>query len=164
MAQERNSKVEECMKRKAYCQDSEPEQKKFDLPSEKEHLFQVVDVFTIEDEIGKKLGLDENTVSVKCEVVDGDEEGRTLLQRLSLDDKWRGFFATRLFLKAISLPHKGDIEIDTDEFIGKQFYAIVFHNNGFANIKSYNFNKIVEQVKIERAEPLKTDAEVEWDA
>jgi hypothetical protein len=130
------------MKRTVNMGDNEPDQKTFNLPSETEHLFQVVDVFTMESEIGMKLGLDENTVSVKCEVAIGDELGRTLLQRCSLDETWKGFFATRLFLKAIGEAHKGTgIEIDTDRWIGRQFYAVVKHNGKFANIAEYNFEK-----------------------
>ena len=84
----------------------EPEQKSFELPSEKEHLFLVVDVYDIENnEHGLDLGPDD--VSVKCEVVGGEEEGRSLLVRLSLDDKWKGFFASRLFLKVIGEQYKG---------------------------------------------------------
>ena len=81
--------------------EGEPEQKQFDLPSEGEKLFQVVDVFEMGSEMGDKLSLDIDTVSVKCEVAIGDELGRTLLNRLNLNETSKGFFATRLFLKAI---------------------------------------------------------------
>ena len=151
------------IKRSVNTPDTDPTQKTFDLPSPKEHLFQVSDIFTCEDEMGAKLGLDENTVSVKCEVVGGNEEGRTLLNRLSLDPDWKGFFATRLFLKAVNLPHKGQIDIDTDDWQGLQFYATVVHKDGFANIKAYNFDKIVEEVdnKPDVVRPL--DKPVAWD-
>ena len=130
------------VKRNLNMGDNEPDQKQFDLPSQKEHTFQITDIFTNQDNIGQKLGLDENTVSVKCEVIGGDEEGRTLLNRCSLDDKYKGFFATKLFLKAIGEAYKGDnISIDTDNWVGKQFTATVVHNKGYANIKEYNFDK-----------------------
>lgn len=158
------------MKRTVNAPDNEPEQSNFQIPSEKEHLFQVVDVFTMVDE-GNKFNLDNNTIIAKCEICGGDEEGRTLLQRLSLDDQWKGFFATRLFLKAIGQPHKGQIEIDTDSFIGMQFYATVIHNKSkdgtktFANIAEYNFEKLVDQHYITKTElsPIKTDNTVAWD-
>lgn len=121
--------------------DNEPEQKRFDIPSETEHLFQVVDVYTIEDDTGMKLGLDDNTVSVKCEVAIGAEIGRSLLIRCSLDESFKGFFATRMFLKAIGEPHKGSVEIDTDRWIGRQFFATVVHSGKYANIAEYNFEK-----------------------
>ena len=129
--------------------DEEPEQVNFKLPSPKEHLFQVTDVYTSND-CPKGFNLDDNTVVAKCEVVGGDEEGLSLLQRLSLDQDWKGFFATKLFLKAIGEKYKGKgIEIDTDLWIGRQFYAVVVHNESkgktYANIDTYNFDKNVEQ-------------------
>lgn len=139
------------MKRTVKGSDQEPEQKAFEMPSELEHLFQVVDVFDINYE-GNKFNLDQNTVIAKLEVCGGDEEGRTMLNRISLDDQWKGFFATRLFLKAIGEEYKGEmITIDTDSWIGKQFYALVRHNPSkdgtkvFANIAEYNYEKPVEQ-------------------
>lgn len=137
----------EMVKRHAQGSQEEPEQKKFEKPSEREHLFQVTDIFTDQDEMGQKLKLDSDTVSAKCEVVGGDEEGRTLLQRMTLDDKNKGFWATRIFLKATGQDYKGDITIDTDMWCGLQFYATVVHNGDYANIKEYNFDKKIEQRK-----------------
>lgn len=133
------------VKRSINCPDNDPEQATFELPSEKEHLFQVTDIYTSDDNPFKD-GLPEDIVSVKCEVVGGEEEGRTLLVRASLDDQFKGFFATRLFLKAIGEPHKGAVEMDTDRWIGRQFYANVVHNGKYANIDTYNFDKKIEQV------------------
>lgn len=135
------------MKRTYDLNDQEPDQKQFDLPSEKEHLFQVIDVIDNTSELGSKLKLDDNTVSIKCEVVGGDESGRTLLQRLSLDDKSKAFFLTRLFLKAIGHDYKGQITIDTDMWQASQFFATVVHNKGYANIKEYNFDKRIDNTK-----------------
>jgi hypothetical protein len=136
------------MVKRTYSKDynEEPEEKKFDLPSPKEHLFQVVDIYDINNcPFEKKL--DENTVVAKCEVVGGDEEGRTILQRLTLDEDGKGFWATRLFLKAINQDYKGKgLTIDTDFWCGMQFYASVIHNGQYANIKEYNFDKRIEQV------------------
>lgn len=142
--------------------ESEPEQKQFTLPTEKEHLFQVVDV----DEV---LDPDPDIVFVKCEVVGGEEEGRSLMIRLSLDDKWKGFFATRLFLKSISEPYKGvEFPIDSDNWIARQFYATVTHTKSkdktYANIKEYNFDKKIEQVKrLSSNTDKKVEEEVSWD-
>lgn len=147
------------VRRNVNAGDTEPEQKTFLLPSEKEHLFQITDIFTCEDEMGQKLSLDENTVSVKCEVV-GEEEGRTLLQRLNLYEEGKGFFATRLFLKAIGEEYKGAISIDTDEWQDKQFHATVVHNGQYANIDKYideknpvsrDFDKWPEEKEAEQA-------------
>lgn len=134
------------VKRTYLTDDNEPEEKKFDLPSEREHLLQVTDIFTSDDETGRKLGLDENTVSVKLEVVGGDEEGRTLLNRCNLDQAEKAFYFTRLFLKAIGEPYKGQFDIETDRWIGRQFYATVKHTGKYANIAEYNFDKKIEQV------------------
>lgn len=155
------------VRRAAHGSDDEPEQKQFVLPSEKEHLFQVVDVFTDMDDIGQQLNLDEVTVVAKCEVVGGDEEGRTLLNRLCLDSEWRGFFATRFFLKAIGEPYKGQFDIDTSHWPGRQFFATVVHNKSkdgtktYANISEYNFEKKVEQ--FDAAPAVKSSDEVKWD-
>ena len=128
------------VKRTMNAGDNEPEQKKFENPSEGEHLMQVVDVFDSTNSPGKMV-LDENTVCVKLEVAIGDELGRTMLHRLSLDPTWKGFFATRLFLKAIGEEYKGSIEIDSDRWIGREAYVNVVHNGQYTNVADYNFEK-----------------------
>lgn len=152
------------VKRTVNASDKEPDQKQFDLPSEKEHLLQVTDIFTSSDEMGVKLGLDENTVSVKLEVVGGDEAGRTLLQRLSLDSSWKGFFATRLFLKAIGQDYKGnELVIDTDMWSGSQVYATIVHNGKYANIDTFNFDKKIEQPKSTVGKTPDEIAKMNWE-
>lgn len=146
--------------------DDEPEQGNFKLPSQKEHLFQCTDVFTCNDD-NNKFKLDDNTVIAKLEVVGGEEEGLTLIQRLSLDQDWKGFFATRLFLKAIGQDYKGKgLSIDTDFWPGTQFYATVVHNEHkgktYANISEYNFEKRVEQMVNKKEEKPKGE-EISWD-
>ena len=149
------------MKRNYQMEDSEPTQMKFLLPSEGEHLFTVSNI--LED-----IDSDPNVIHVKCEVTGGDEEGRTILQRLNLDETANSFFAVRLFLKAINMAHKGKVEIETDDFQGKQFYAIVVHrkskknNDIFANIGEYNFDKIVEQ-PIGQASVLIKEETLNWE-
>ncbi len=151
------------MKRTYNTDQNEPEQKKFDLPSEKEHLFQVVEIYTDQDDMGKKLRLDSDTVSAKCEVSGGEEEGRTLLQRLTLDDRNKGFWATRLFLKATGQDYKGEISIDTDMWHGLQFYATVKHNGEYANIDQYNFDKKIEQVfKVKNPDNVIKPEDIAW--
>ena len=156
------------MKKRIDCTNDEPENVKFELPSEKEHFLCVCDVFTSEDEMGQKLGLDENTISVKCEVGVGDELGRTLLHRLTLDPSNRGFFATRLFLKAINLEYKGSIEINTDDFQNRRFYAKIIHNQGangktYANIEFFNFDKPLDQPIGSKPIPAAQAGEKGWD-
>lgn len=147
-------------KRQVSAPNTEPDQKEFKHPTQKEHLFQVVD-FVKND--------DPNIELVKLEVVGGDEQGRSLLHRVSLDSTWNGFFTTRLFLKAIGLTYKGDFEIDSDEWIGRQFYATVVHNEDkktkkvYANIKEYNFDKMIENnIHITKSEPV-SKKDIAWD-
>jgi len=143
------------VKRQLKTSDEEPEQRKFELPSEDiEHLFQVSDLWVSKD--------DENLIIVKCEVAEGVELGRSLLHRVNLDVEWKGFFLTKLFLKAIKEPYKGDIEVDDDAWIGKLFNATVIHNiadNGktYANIDQYNFDKVAEVVTNGEGNP-----KIEW--
>jgi hypothetical protein len=152
------------MKRSYNTEDNEPESKKFDRPSEKEHLLQVIDIFDYTSEMGQKLNLDENTVSVKLEVVGGDEAGRTMLCRLSLSDQDKGFFFTRMFLKATGQDYKGTITIDTDLWCGLQCYATIKHNGDYANIKEYNFEKKIEQVfQVKNPGGVKSPEEILWD-
>jgi hypothetical protein len=90
-------------------------------------------------------------ILVKLEVVGGDEAGRTLLNRCTLDQEAKGFFFTRMFLKAIGEPYKGQFEMESDRWIGRQFYATVAHSQSkgktYANIGEFNFDKVVEQYK-----------------
>ena len=97
----------------------------------------------VEDEVKPEM--------VKLEVVGGNEEGLTLLNRVNLNQDDKAFYFSRLFLKAIGEPYKGEFEIDTDSWIGKQFYATVKHTKSkdgtktYANINEYNFDKKIEQ-------------------
>lgn len=151
--------------RRTYTKDynEEPEQVKFDIPSEKEHLLQINDIYTIEDEMGQKLKLDNDSVSIKLEVVGGDEEGRSLLQRLTLDENSKGFFATRLLLKALGMDYKGKgLTIDTDLWVGLQLYATVIHNGKYVNINEYNFEKKIEQKHRAGIDPIEPK-DIAWD-
>jgi len=152
------------VKRSANCPDNEPEQATFDLPSEKEHLFTVSNLYT-SDENPFHSGLPNDIVVVKSEVTGGNEEGRTVLTRLTLDDQAKGFFATRLFLKAIGEPHKGNIEIDTDKWQARQYFATVVHNGKYANIDEYNFEKKVDNVVPKSLNPssVKDPKDIAWE-
>ncbi len=133
------------VKRSYNTDENEPEASNFKLPAEKEHLFQVVDV----NPVVTPSGEDPNIQLVKLEIVGGEDEGLTILNRVNLDPDWKGFFFTRLFLKAIGEEYKGAFEADSDRWIGRQFYATVKHtqvkDKTYANIDTYNFDKKVEQ-------------------
>ena len=147
----------------------EPDQKQFDLPSEIEHLFQVSDTYDIDNKPDNFRIDDPDIVFAKCEVVGGGEEGRTILIRCCLDDSRKEFFFTRMFLKVIGCEYKGDnFPINSDEWQGRQFYATPTHtkdkNTGktYANIKEYNFDKLIKQEKIELKKNDKEE-EIAWD-
>ena len=147
-------------KRTVNLSNDEPEQKRFELPSEGEHQFQVVDKWNNKN--------DSSIVLVKLEVSEGDELGRSILHRVNLDPDWKGFFLTRLFLKAIGEPYKGEIEIDDDMWIGKCFYATIVHNLGnngktYANIDKFNFEKVVEVPELMGKNDKKMPEEIAWD-
>lgn len=150
------------VKRTYNLEDNEPEQSSFTKPSEREHLFQVVEVYDESNAPGKMV-LDRNTVCAKLEVCGGDEEGRTLLNRMNLDESWKGFYFTRLFLKAIGKPYKGQLEIDTDKWVGRQFYATVVHKDGYANIGEYNFVKKIEQSYQAPVGQVKDPSQIAWE-
>lgn len=129
------------MRKTVNAPDSEPNT--YEKPSEGEHTFQVKDVKETEGS---------DIVLVICEVKEGDEIGRTLPHRLTIDENFAGFFAVRLFLKAIGEPYKGKgLNIDTDNWIGREFTATVVHNPDkndpnkiYANIGDYDFDKTPE--------------------
>lgn len=147
------------VKRTYNVEETEPEQTSFNIPSEKEHLLQVTD-FVDND--------NPDIILVKLEVVGGDEAGRTLLNRCNLNQDEKGFFFTRMFLKAIGEDYKGTFEIETDRWIGRQCYANVVHSKSrdgsktYANIGEYNFDKVIEQYKAPVGQPA-SPADVNWE-
>ena len=126
-------------------EDKEPTQANFALPSEGEHLLQVV-------EIMYEMSTDAYaTVKLEIAEVDSDELGVSMLHRVSFNQEWNGFFMTQLFLKAIGEPYKGEFDIDTNNWAGKRFYATIKHNEGkngrtYANIDKFNFDKKVPEL------------------
>src|ERR1700741_3888237 len=135
------------MKRNYSTDDTEPTESNFKIPSEKEHCLTVTDV----NPLVTPSGEDDNIQIVKLEVVGGDEEGLTMLNRINLDQSQKSFYFARLFLKAIGEPYKGDFYVETDRWIGRTFYARVQHTESkgktYANIAEYNFDKPIEQYK-----------------
>lgn len=145
------------MKRSVNAPENEPEANKFAPPSEGVHSFQIIDVN--EDKNNPDI------VFVKMEVCSALDNGRSISNRINLDENSKGFFATRLLLKAIGEPYKGSIDIDTDMWVGKTLVATIVHNkvekNGtiktYANIGEYLFEQPVEVA--EKTEP----APVAWE-
>jgi hypothetical protein len=154
------------MKRPFNVDDKEPEESNFKLPSEKEHLLQVADVNSLKNPDGTT---DDNIQIVNLEVVGGDEAGRTLQSRVNLDQNWKGFHFTRLFLKAIGEEYKGTFEVETDRWCGRQFYATVKHSPSkdgkktYANIDQYNFDKKIEQVYKPAVQKVSDPSQIAWE-
>ena len=136
------------MRRSYSTDESEPTESQFELPSPTEHLFQVTDI----NPVVTPSGEDDNIQVVKLEIVGGDDNGISILLRVNLNQDEKAFYFTRLFFKAIGEGYKGKFEIETDRWIGRQFYATIKHNKSkdgtktYANIDTYNFDKKIEQV------------------
>lgn len=153
------------MKKTFNMPQEEPTESNFKIPSEREHLMQVVDCNSLVTPSGE----DDNIQIVKLEIVGGDEEGLSLLNRVNLNQDEKSFYFTRLFLKALGLNYKGQVEIDTDNFIGRQFYATIKHSPSkdgtktYANINEYNFTKVVEQpFKVNNPDNVTKPEEIQW--
>jgi hypothetical protein len=136
------------MRRNYSIDDTEQTESQFKIPSEKEHCLTVTEVNPLKTPDGTE---DDNIQIVKLEIVGGDEEGLTMINRVNLDQSQKSFYFARLFLKAIGEPYKGEFFVETDRWIGRTFYARVQHTESkgktYANISEYNFTKVVEQYK-----------------
>lgn len=156
------------MKRHVNASNEEPTESNFKIPSEREHLLQIVEVNSLITPSGE----DENIQIVKLEVIGTEEEGLTLLSRININPEEKSFYFCRLFLKSISEPYKGEFDIDPDNWVGKQMYATIKHTKSkdgtktYANINEYNFSKLVEQVKApvnNNPGGVKSPEEIIWD-
>lgn len=152
------------MKRSYNTDESEPTESNFKLPSVKEHLFQVTDV----NPMALPSGHDDNIQIVKLEIIGGDEEGVTMINRVNLNPEEKSFYFSRLFLKAIGEAYKGIFDVETDRWIGRQFYATVKHTESkgktYANIDQYNFDKKIEQIfKVKNPDNVNDPTEIKWE-
>jgi hypothetical protein len=135
------------MKRSYSIEDTEPTESQFKLPKEIEHLFQVTDVNPLVEPNGENPDIQ----IVKLEIVGGDDNGISILNRVNINQEEKSFYFSRLFLKAIGESYKGQFDIETDRWCGRQFYATIKHTKSkdgtktYANIDQYNFSKKIEQ-------------------
>ena len=152
------------MKRTYNTDETEPEASNFKIPSEKEHLFQVVDVLPAKTPSG---ATNDDIQVAHLEIISGDEEGLTMLNRVNLNQEEKSFYFARLFLKAIGEPYKGQFDIETDRWIGRQFYATVKHTESkgktYANIGEYNFDKKIEQVFKPVGQTVSDPKDIAWE-
>lgn len=151
------------MKRNYTTDDQEPTESNFKLPTEGEKLFQVIDI----NPAVTPSGNDENIQVVKLEIIGGDDNGLSILNRVNLNPDEKAFYFARLFLKVIGEPYKGQFEINTDNWQARQFYATVKHTDSkgkkYANISEYNFTKVVEQpFKVKNPDNVTTPEDIAW--
>lgn len=113
------------------------DEKNFKIVPIGEHKFQITDIHTENEE----------EITAKCEVLDTSGEGLTLLHRITNNPSSEFFWLTKLFLKCIGEPHNGDVVIDTDAWIGRQFFGEVKHSTDgkYANIKKLIYKDDIKQ-------------------
>ena len=127
------------------------DEKKFLLVPQGERHFQITDILEETDDF----------VQTKCECIDDVGRGMSLLYRVALKGDF--MWLTKLFLKCIGEPHHdGDMEIDTDVWIGRQFIGEVKHKDGYANIKKLVYVEL-PQTKVPDPNPINTEETVGWD-
>lgn len=126
----------------------------YTLIPENEYLFQVTDV--------KDSEKNDYSVIAYCEVVGGEYEGKTVRYRLDTEGDF--LWLTKIFLKCLNLPHEGEIDIDTEDWIGRQFRGQVKHNNGYANIKKLIVDETLNcNVPVFEKKPVSEKKEIAWD-
>ncbi len=134
----------------------EQTQKSFPIVSEGEHKFQIVDIESESEEL----------IVIKCEVVSTKDKGLTILHRLDNNQDGKFFWITKFFLKCIGEPSEGEVTVDTDAFIGRQFSGDVKHsvNSGktYANIKKFIYSEDPQPVKSINPGNTKEPGEILW--
>lgn len=99
-----------------------------------------------------------------CEIVDGDNAGKSCIHNVIIyqpkSPSIKGIGITRHFLKCIGEPWEGDLNIDPDNWVGKQFKAEVIHKDGFANLVDLQEG---DQHYISSTEEKPKSDEIEWD-
>lgn len=138
------------------------EEKTYKLLPEGTYKFQVTDVV----EATKKLpsGAKElvpNTLTVTCEVIEPSNQGENQFLRIvtSGDFLW----LTKLFLKCIGEKYEGDVELDTDAWIGRQFWGEVKHKDGYANIKRMIYKNETQPVlNVGGASQISDPKDIAW--
>lgn len=115
--------------------------------------------------------INEDIIVVTCEVIANEaypeKTGQTILYRVNMTGDF--LWLTKLFLKCIEEPyHDGDMEIDTDAWIGRQFWGEVSHTKSkdgtdYANIKKIIYKDEKKPVTpIVNPENVKNADEILW--
>lgn len=135
------------------------DERTYKLVSEGEKKFQITDIYKE----------DETEITVKAEVISDVDRGETMFHRVSNDPSNKFFWLTKLFLKCVGCAYEGDVTIDTDEFIGRQFWGEVKHSKGndgktYANIRKLIFMDEAQPVKSVNPGGVVDPEQIQWDA
>lgn len=146
------------VKRTYNLEDNDP-QKSYPIVPVGEHKFQVTDITDTNDI---------DIVSVKCEVISENGTAISLIHRINLNENNKFFWLTRVFLKCIGEPCRGNnVTIDTDAWVGRQFTGIVKHSddNKYANIKEFIYKEGNQPVNVVNNNPdgVKDPADIAWE-
>lgn len=134
--------------------EGEPEKTQFRLTSEGVHKFQIVDIYSETEE----------KVVLKCE---STTEATSVFYTVVLDPSNKFFWLTKIFLKCIGEPHNGEVVIDTDAWIGRQFNGKVVHTTKgektYANIREITATGESQPMKNVNPNAVKTPEEIVWE-
>lgn len=104
------------------------------------YTFQITD-FKVKDKEGRDLVTKNGDPRIMaiCEVVDDvKHEGKSCVHSVIIyqpkSPSIKGIGITRHFLKCIGEPWEGDLDINPENWIGKQFKAEVIHNGEYVNL------------------------------
>lgn len=132
------------------------EERNYKIVSVGEHKFQITDI----------VSENEKEITIKAEVVsEDDSKGISLLYRISNDPLNKFFWLTKLFLKCITEPNEGDVVIDPDNFIGRQFFGEVKHSSDgkYANIKKMIYKEIEQPFRPGREDKPMEPKDIQWE-
>ena len=125
----------------------------FRIMSEGEHKLQITDIFSESEE----------KIVVKCETL---SEATTILYSVAMDTTSKFYWLTKLFLKCIGEPHNGDVEIDTDAWIGRQFTGKIVHtvkgDKTYANVRELIYKDEVQPVKSINPGNVTKPEDIDW--
>ena len=127
---------------------------KFRITSEGEHKFQIVDIFSESEE----------KIVIKCESL---SEATSILYSVNISPDSKFYWLAKIFLKAIGEPYQGEIMIDTDAWIGRQFKGKVVHttkgDKTYANIREVSPTGEAQPAKNVNPNEVKTPEEIVWE-
>lgn len=90
-------------------------------------------------------------INVEFEITEGDFRGRKLWDNFVIKENalWR----LKMFLKALDLPHKGQINFDSDDWINKPLKVKVYHDEYNGKKRSKISDYLSSNKKIDNSDP-----------